>query len=238
MTETEIPSDRIREYLLQLPPRARARLLAETERLHLCGEDIPDTGLVLSALRAEFRKDDRSHNRVGNPSRYFFQPLEPVLVDTTPEHANCGQISRGSLSAIWEWISQNLLPTMAGEYNEGMKKVLIAGNPREAQQFAVAFQTKVSKYLEGMLASESGAADVRAGLAIYTSSRAAFGDLTKMLGFLRARAALAAFNTALSLKITTFDDERLARALGRVVKMAARATAQGRNGCEWGRPGD
>ena len=65
-----------------------------------------------------------------------------------------------------------------------------------------------------MLASESGATDVRAGLAIYTSSRAAFGDLTKMLGFLRARAALAAFNTALSLKITTFDDERLAKVQG------------------------
>jgi hypothetical protein len=78
MTETEIPSDRIREYLRQLTPRARARLLAEMERLHLCGEDIPDTGLVLAALRAEFRKEGQTHDRVGNPSRYF---LEPVLVD-------------------------------------------------------------------------------------------------------------------------------------------------------------
>lgn len=214
MTETEIPSDRIREYLRQLTAKARARLLAEMERLLLCGEEIPNAGPVLDLLRAESRKEGKPHDRVGNPSRYFFQPLEPVLVDSTPERASSGQISRGSLAAIWEWISQNLLPTMAREYSEKMRQVIVGGNPREAQQAAAAFQTKVAKYLESVLRSETGAAEVGAGLAIYTSSRAVLDDLTKILCFLRARDALAAFNAALPLEIATLDDNGCAKVQG------------------------
>ena len=75
------------EYLRQLAPQVRRRLLAELERLHLLGEDIPHSEPLIAALRAEFRNTGQNHYRVGNPSRYFFQPLEPVLVDRAPERA-------------------------------------------------------------------------------------------------------------------------------------------------------
>jgi hypothetical protein len=211
MSENEMPNDRIGEYLRQLTCEARARLLDEMERLHLCGEDFPDNNLILATLRAEFRKGGRSQDRFGNAARYFFQPLEPVLVDSPPEHASCGQISRGSLQAIWEWISRSSLPSLAREYSERMEQAVAAGSPGEAQQLAAAFQTKVAKYLEVTLATENGAAQVRAGLAIYTSSRAVMNDLTKMLAFLRARQALAAFLAALPPRITTFEGKRLGK---------------------------
>lgn len=216
MSEIEIPSDRIREYLRQLTSQARARLLDEMERLRMCGGDAPDSNLILATLRAEFRKEGRSHDLLGNPAIYFYQPLEPVLVNNPPEHVSCGQISRGSLHAIWEWISRSSLPSMAREYSERMKQIIAAGNPGEARQLAKVFQTKFAKYLEITLASESGAAQVRAGLAIYTSSRAVMADLTKMLAFMRAREGLAAFCAALPPKITEFDGERLANVRDRL----------------------
>jgi hypothetical protein len=210
MTKNEIQTDRIQKYLQKLTLQARRHLLAEIERRQACGDDMPGSDIILAELRAEFRNSGGSHYRVGNPSRYFFQPLEPLLVDRAPDCANSGQISRGSLSAIWEWISLILLPTMTRDYTDKMKHLIAANNPREAQQVAVAFQTKVAKYLESTLASADGAEHIRVNLAIYTSSPAVFDDLTKMLCVLRARDALAEFDKALPLRIDEFEGERFA----------------------------
>jgi hypothetical protein len=209
MAQKKPPIEQIREYLGQLTPRTRGRLLTEAERLQLCGDDMTGFEVILAELRAEFRKD-QSNDRVDHASRYFFQPLEPILAENTPERMNFGQISRGSLAPIWEWINQDLLPTMARDYNNTMKQALAANNPREAQQVAAAFQNKVGKYLESTLAVADAADRARAALAMYTSSRAAFADLTKMLCVLRAADALAEFKKALPARIDKFDDEKIA----------------------------
>lgn len=211
MTSTGIPIHQIQQYLQQLTSQTRWRLLVEMERLQICDGNIPGIDIILTGLRAEFGKSGQGRARVDNPPSYFFQPLEPLLVDRSPEFINAGQISRGSLSAIWEWISQNLLPTMARDYSEKIGHAVTANNPREAQHIAVTFQTKVVKYLESTLAANGGVDRIRTGLAMYTSSRAVFDDLTKMLSVLRARDALAQFNKALQPTISKFESDELAK---------------------------
>ena len=49
--------DRILEFLQRLSPLSRSCLLAELERLELCGVDIPGSADIRAKLRAEFRKD-------------------------------------------------------------------------------------------------------------------------------------------------------------------------------------
>ena len=71
-----------------------------------------------------------------------------MLVDGAPEHANSGRIARSSLVPIWEWISRDLLPMMARDYNEQMKSLIAANKARELQQTAATFQSKVGKSLE------------------------------------------------------------------------------------------
>ncbi len=105
--------DRIGDFLRRLTPLARSNLLTELERLEVCDSEIPGSAAVLEKLRAEFRAGGQAAERAGNPPRYFFAPLEPLLVDGAAEHANSGGILRGSLTPIWEWISRDLLPTMA-----------------------------------------------------------------------------------------------------------------------------
>src|SRR4051812_36807052 len=68
--------DRIRKYLGGLTPQARASLLVEIERMLLYGEAVPGANVMLAELRAEFRKAGLSSDRAGNPSRYFFKPIE------------------------------------------------------------------------------------------------------------------------------------------------------------------
>lgn len=199
----------LQNYLQGMSVQARRSLLAELERLDLCGSGLNDSEELLAGLRAEFRDKGQSHGRVGNPSRYFFEPLAPLLIDGAPEHANTGRIQRSSLAAIWDWISQHLLPAMARDYDDGTRKLILADRQSEIRQAADAFQAKVIRYLEGMFASPTGAGQIRTGLAIYTSSQTAFEDLRKMFIVLTARDALAAFIGALPSKIEQFEGESL-----------------------------
>src|SRR4051812_47285816 len=148
--------DRIRKYLGGLTPQARASLLVEIERMLLYGEDVPGAAVMLVELRAEFRKSGLSSDRAGNPSRVFFKPIEALFVDRPPQLANSGQISRGSLSAIWEWINQVLLPAMAADYCEKMKQAILTNNAHEIKQISAGFQSKVIKSLEASLSSRQG----------------------------------------------------------------------------------
>jgi flagellin-specific chaperone FliS len=209
-------TDKLQEYLQGLTPLARNHLLTELERLEVCGAEIPGSEDVLAKLRAEFRKGGPPQSRAGNPSRYFFAPLEPLLVEGDPEHANSGRILRGSLAAIWEWITRDLLPTMARDYVKEISPLIASNNQRLAQQVAATFQTKVVKYLESTLGSADVAAQTQARLAVYTASHSAYGDLTKMLCVLRSRDALAKFNDALPPRIGKFDDGQVAQITGLV----------------------
>src|SRR5712664_1001472 len=202
-------ADRIQEYLKRLTPLARSNLLIELERLEGCGSEIPGSAEILAKLRAEFRKDGSTQIRVGNASRYFFAPLEPLLIDGAPEHANSGRILRGSLAPIWEWISRDLLPAMARDYVKEINELIAAENQRGALRVASTFQTKIIKSIESTLGSPDGDDQTRIKLATYTASHAAYGDLAKMLCVLRARDALAKFNEALPAMIKKFDDARV-----------------------------
>ncbi len=204
-------ADRIEEYLQRLTPVARGSLLTELERLEGCGSEMPGSAEILLKLRAEFRNDGSGQIRRDNPSRYFFAPLEPLLVDGAPEHDNSGHILRGSLAPIWEWISRDLLPTMTRDYVGGINRLIAADDLREARQVAATFQTKIVKSLEGALGSPDGADQARTKLATYTASRAVYSDVTRMLCALRARDALSKFSDALPATIEKFDDARVAK---------------------------
>jgi hypothetical protein len=214
MAEPDPANENVGEYVRRLTPQVRSRLLAELERLHLLGQGIPRTEALIVALRAEFRDTGQSHYRIGNPSRYFFEPLEQVLVNRAPEHVNGGQIARGSLAPIWSLITEKLLPSMAADYVASTKQVIVANNLNEAQRMAAAFRKKIVTYLNGVLSSADGVATVRAGLETYTSSRATYDDLTKMLRLMHAYEALAEFSGNLAPKIKGLDSDSLAKILG------------------------
>ncbi|CUT09368.1 FIG00442104 hypothetical protein [Bradyrhizobium sp.] len=210
--------DQLSDFLQKLTPLSRSCLLSELERLELCGIDMPGSSDLQSRLRAEFRKDGSSQARATSPSRHFFAPLELLLIDGAPEHANMGRISRNTLTPIWEWICRDLLPTMARDYTKAINDQVAANNPKEVQKIASTFQTKVVKVLESTLASAESTEFARGKLAQYTASRTAFDDVKKMQHVLRAGAALPKFNERLPEKIAKFDD-------GQVDQITARLNA-------------
>ena len=207
-----MPVERVWEYLQRLAPLTRSYLLAELERLELCGVDMPGSADIVAKLRAEFRVEGPAQSHAPTPKRYFFAPLESLLVDGTPEHANSGRIPRGSLPPIWEWITRDLLPTMARDFNAQMKELIAADKQREAAQAASVFQTKVVKSLQNTLGSDNAAEQIREKLAAYTAAHSVFDDVVKIMHALRARTTLAEFADALPPKISKFDDVLVGKA--------------------------
>ena len=199
------------DFLARLSPLTRKNLLSELERLELCGAGVPGSAEILARLRAEFGKDASDQNNANSPSHLFFAPLDPLLSGGAPEHANSGKIARGSLNPIWEWISRDLLPTMARDFVLQLKDLLAADKQKEARQAVSAFQTKVVKYLESTLHDPGSASHTRLKLATYTAARSTYDDLVKIMQALRARDALAKFDTALPARISKLDDTLVQR---------------------------
>jgi len=221
MTEAELPSDRVKKYLQNISPQARKNLLAEIERMQMYGETMPGGDVLLEQLRAEFRGSGETHDRLGNPSRHFFQPIEALFVNRPAERTNPGQISRGSLSPIWEWIANDLLRTMTRDYGDKVRDALIKGDAPRARTIARDFQSKVLKSLEGTLDSDDGVRRARSALAQYTASEAAVADLRKVMAALRVRDALEKLDQALPLKIDELHGKVLANIGGFLDAFAA-----------------
>lgn len=225
MSDQGQPSNRLQTYVRQLTPQARSRLLGELERLHLTGEDIPGSAELLAGLRAEFRKGGPAQDRIGDGPRYLFLPLEPVLVNAPSADTHAGQISRTSLSAIWEWISQTLLPTMAREYESNMRDALLADKRRDAEKIAAAFHSKVEKSLQGIFDDPANVERTRAELAKFTASVTVVNDLEKSLRVFQTKDVLAKFQADLPKDIASFKGRPLSDMHARLDALKAKHPA-------------
>jgi hypothetical protein len=212
MNRNETPAENLRGYLRQLTPPTRARLLAEVERLRQSGEDVPGADIILAELRAnrpDAPADAEPVDRLDPAGRHFFRVLDPYLTKRPPERANDGQIARTSLQPLWDWISRDLMASMARAYTGEIKQFLAGNRQRELDQAVLAFQNKAVKYLEGTLASATGADQARARFGKHGGSAASFGDLLKILRVLEAREPLAQFEQGMPARIQKLDGDRL-----------------------------
>src|ERR1700759_4700732 len=79
---SQTSTERLKEYLAQLPPQAQALLMREFERAIERGEDTAVASFVLEQLRKVVRgSDEQVRPRTDDPPRLLFRPLEPFLVE-------------------------------------------------------------------------------------------------------------------------------------------------------------
>ena len=200
-------------YVRQLTASVRSHLLVELERLQMAGEEVPGSDILLKQLRTEFRKSDspeKAPDRDKSPERYFFQAAEPFLVNCTAERAFAGQISRGSLFTIWELIG-DMLPAMKQDFEQGLRPAIAEQKAKDIEEKVAQFHTKVLKSLEIRLATPDGVDRLRKDLAKYTSSRAAYDDLVKLVVVIQGKDALSKFQSTLPKTINIFEGDVLKR---------------------------
>src|SRR3978361_1999766 len=101
---SQTSTERLRDYLAQLPPQAQALLMREVERAIERGEEPTVAGFVLEQLRKVVRgTEEEARPRTDDPARLLFRPLEPFLVEGNSA-VRPGQIRRASLPPGWRWL--------------------------------------------------------------------------------------------------------------------------------------
>lgn len=113
-------TEKLRDFLAQLPPKSQALLMREFERAIERGEDAGTANLVLGELRKIIRQpSEDTAARSSDPARLIFAPLEPFLVDNSPA-IRPGQIRRTSLGPVWLWLSREGIPAQIAAFEAAL----------------------------------------------------------------------------------------------------------------------
>jgi len=209
MANNGLPVDRLREYLRELKPEARALLMAELERGRLRGDELPAIGVILQELREAAPHQRALPPRIGDPQRLFFAPLEPFLFDDASGRKRPGRIARAALEPIWRWLSTELMPAEAAAYAKAAGRHLLAGDGGEADALARAFQDEAVRRVEEALAAIEPDVRARRRLAGRIGVPNALEELREVLAILKARDALASLAARLAPHIRNLADEQL-----------------------------
>src|SRR5947199_1872509 len=133
--------ERLRDYLVQLPPQSQALLMGEFERAIERGEDTTVASFVLEQLRKVVRgSDDEAHPRGNDPARLMYRPLEPFLVEANFP-VRPGQIRRASLLPVWQWLSRDGAPEQAREFDATLEQARQSGASSMLEAATRKFQT-------------------------------------------------------------------------------------------------
>jgi hypothetical protein len=207
--------EKVRAYLRELKPEARALLLTSLERAALRGEEVPGGDAILQELRRDLRdpghkaKADEKPDRVATPVRLFYKPLEPFLVDDVPERAHRGRVPRASLDPIWQWICRDLIPGEAKAYCDQIARLLLTNDRILSERLARTFQDQAAQRMREILNTVQDDARARQRLAAQVGTPRALDDVREIVGILRARDALAVFSSRLPAQIKNLADEQL-----------------------------
>jgi hypothetical protein len=209
MASDGLPAERLRDYLGQLKPEARALLIAELERGLLRGDDIPGTDLVLQELRRTLRDLQQPPPRIGNPARLFFKPLEPFLVDDGFGHSHPGRIARAALEPLWSWTSRDLMPAEAATFSEEASRALLAQDRNKAELLAHSIQNLAIQRIEAALAAIEGNDKARRRLGAQIGVPGALEVAGEVLRIFKARDDLAALGRQLPGHFDALADAKL-----------------------------
>lgn len=201
--------ERLRQYLRDLKPEARALLIAELERGLLRGDETPGAELVLQELRRSAREPSRPSPRTGSLARLFFQPLEPFLVDDTASHHHPGRIARVALDPIWQWICRDLLPGEAKAVTDEVARAFSTDDNAKAEALGRAFQDRTIQRMQDALATAQDDEKIRRKLAAQIGTPRALDDVGAILNVLKARDTLAGLGARLPGHIKNLSDAQL-----------------------------
>jgi hypothetical protein len=142
-------TERLRDYLVQLPPQAQALLMREFERAIERGEDVAVANFVLEQLRIVVRgtEEAEARPRTDDPARLLFRPLEPFLVEGNIP-VRPGQIRRASLLAVWRWLGQDGAPDRTRQFEAEIARIRETGTSAGLETAIGQFQAAAAEAIE------------------------------------------------------------------------------------------
>lgn len=209
MGSEEHRAEKLRRYLRELAPEARALLMAELERGVERGDRLPGADLILQELRNSSRGAAPPPSRIGDPVRLFFAPLTPFIVDDAPDYVHEGRLARASLSPLWQWISRDIAAAETKAYVDHAGRLLSVGDSVKAELAARTFQDRLILRIQETLAAARADDKVRRRLAMQIGTPRAIDDALRFVGLLTARDPLVKLAAKLPSSIRNLADDQL-----------------------------
>jgi hypothetical protein len=207
---SQTSTERLREYLAQLPPQSQALLMREFERAIERGEDLTVANFVLEELRKIVRgaeDEDDASPRTDDPARLLFRPIEPFLVDGNVA-ARLGQIRRASLLPIWQWLLRDGAPEQARAFEAALTKIRETGATHEVEPAVRKLQFAMADAVLRVVTPGPGG-DVQRTLARIGPPEIV-EELLSIGSVLQAREALDGIGSRLPGFLRTFGDSQIA----------------------------
>ncbi|MGH6827751.1 MAG: hypothetical protein ACREFW_02430 [Rhizomicrobium sp.] len=121
----------LRNFLGALPEQAASKLARAVEMDRLMdGTGLPHEA-ILMGLRSSLR-NVRPPSRTQTPQRLFCQPFEDLLSSEARSAKQKGVVARASVTPVWTWILDVLLPQEAQNYIHDVKALILAAKHEEA----------------------------------------------------------------------------------------------------------
>jgi hypothetical protein len=199
---------RLRQYLGELQPPARALLAAGLERALARGDQMVGAAFILEELRRSLRRTDGPiAPRARRPQRLFCEPLSPFLIDQT---GRClGRVSRASLDPVWKWLCGDVVPAEAKDYVNEVERLLAVDDLPAAEQAARTFQDLVVERLREMQFGSKGDDKAARRVASQIGLHDGGENLREIYAILRSRHALAVVASRLPPVIGNLTEHQL-----------------------------
>ena len=146
----------LKSFLGSLPEQIAARLAraVEVDRL-VDGKSLPHE-MILEGLRPALRRLAGS-DRTPTAMRYFCMPFEDLFTVTPRKDSKQkGRIARGSVTPMWSWLGQSLLPEATSAYLREFKLLVAVGKHTEARARAQDYWPLAANALRQALATDVG----------------------------------------------------------------------------------
>jgi hypothetical protein len=204
---SQTSTERLRDYLAQLPPQAQALLMRQFERAIERGDDVSVASLVLEQLRKVARgTEEKARPRTDDPARLVFRPLEPFLIDGNFP-LRPGQIRRATLLPVWQWLLREGAPERAREFETALAAARQAATPSDLEPAVRKFQAAAAE-ATCKLVTAPPSDDRQRALARVGPSEV-IEDLPSIGWVLQARDALDALNGRLPSFLRQFADGQI-----------------------------
>ena len=206
MSQTSI--ERLRDYLVQLPPQAQALLMREFERAIERGEDATVANLVLEQLRKVVRgsEEEEARPRIDDPARLLFRPLEPFLVESNVP-VRPGQVRRSSLLPVWQWLNRDGAPGQAREFEAALARMRETATRNDLEVVVRKFQRAAADAIVEITTPAPGGDKQRALARV--GAPEVVEDLLPIGSVLQAREALDTFNGRLPSYLRAFAESQI-----------------------------
>jgi hypothetical protein len=203
---SQTSTERLRDYLAQLPPQAQALLMREFERTIERGEDIAVAAFVLEQLRKVVRGDE-ARPRTDDPARLTFRPLEPFLIEGNLP-ARPGHIRRASLLPIWQWLIRDGAPAAYREFEAALADLRESASASDLDQPVRKFQLAAAEAITAIATPVPGGDAPRALARVGPAS--AIEDMLPIAAVLSAREALDSLSDRLPSYLRIFAEQQIA----------------------------